>query len=71
LVDAKKERERVERRLAKLDKDLSTLKKRLENSAFVDKAPREVVAEARAQAGALTSERSRLAEALTLADELE
>ncbi len=70
LVDADKERERVERSIKKVQKDLAVLQKRLDNPKFVDKAPPEVVAEARSQREQLTEQHSRLQEALALAAEL-
>jgi valyl-tRNA synthetase len=70
LVEAARERERVERELKRIDKDGAGLRKRLDNPAFVQNAPAEVVAEARAQLDALERQRVRLADALALADEL-
>ncbi|MDH5676180.1 MAG: valine--tRNA ligase [Myxococcales bacterium] len=43
LVDPAKERQRLERELKKLDKDLTTTLRKLENPKFVDRAPAEVV----------------------------
>jgi valyl-tRNA synthetase len=70
LVEAAKESERIERGLKKLTKDIESLAKRLNNPSFVEKAPPEVVAEARAQHDALVREREKLAEARTLVEEL-
>ena len=70
LVDPSKERERVERAIRKAEKELSGLRKRLENPKFVDKAPTEVVDEARAQRAALERKLTRLKDALALVDEL-
>jgi valyl-tRNA synthetase len=70
LVTANKEAERIERSLRKLDKDIGTLQKRLDNRAFVEKAPPEVVAEARGQLAALERQKGRLEEARKLIDEL-
>ncbi len=69
-VDKAKEGERIERALKKLDKDLETMKKRLGSPAFVDKAPKEVVAEARAQVAGLEAQRAKLEEARALLEEL-
>ncbi|HLV67250.1 MAG TPA: class I tRNA ligase family protein [Polyangiaceae bacterium] len=71
LVEPNKERERVQRRLKKVEKDITVLEKRLSNPSFVDNAPAEVVAEARDQRARLVGERARLNEALALASELE
>jgi valyl-tRNA synthetase len=70
LVTANKEAERIERSLKKLDKDIGTLQKRLDNRAFVEKAPPEVVAEAREQLAALERQKGRLDEARSLVTEL-
>ena len=70
LVDAAHELERVERSLKKLEKDIVGLEKRLANKGFVDKAPPEVVAEAREQLEGLKRQKARLEEARELAKEL-
>jgi len=70
LVEAKHERERVEREIKKCDKDLAALDKKLSSPNFTDKAPKDVVEEARAQKKAIEEARARLAEALALVDEL-
>jgi valyl-tRNA synthetase len=71
LVDPAHEKERIERRLKKLDKDIEGLEKRLKNPAFVDKAPPEVVTQAKADLAGLRDQKTRLQEALSLVDELE
>ncbi len=70
LVEPEKEKTRIERTVKKLDKDIETMEKRLANKNFVDKAPPEVVAEAKEQLEALKRQRVRLLEALSLVDEL-
>jgi valyl-tRNA synthetase len=70
LVDAEKERERVERLLKKLEKDVDVMTKRLANKNFVANAPVEVVSEAQSQLAALGRKRERLLEALALVAEL-
>lgn len=49
LFDAKKELARLDKQKAKIDKDLQGLNARLSNKAFVDKAPANVLEEARKQ----------------------
>ncbi|MGE3670640.1 MAG: valine--tRNA ligase [Polyangiaceae bacterium] len=71
LVEASKEAERIERGLKKLDKDVVSLQKRLENPKFLENAPPEVVAEVREQLGSLEAQRGRLEEAKQLVAELE
>jgi valyl-tRNA synthetase len=71
LVEAGKERERIERQLKKGDKDIGVLEKRLSNQNFVANAPAEVVTEANAQLEQLRRQKVRLAEALELVGELE
>lgn len=53
LFDAAKERARLAKQEAKLDKELAALEGRLRNKGFVDKAPAAVVAEVEAAAAEL------------------
>jgi valyl-tRNA synthetase len=69
-VDPSKESERIERGLKKIAKDIEGLAKRLNNAAFVSKAPPEVVAEAKEQLQALERQKQRLEEARLLVSEL-
>ncbi|HYO93688.1 MAG TPA: hypothetical protein VER33_04215, partial [Polyangiaceae bacterium] len=70
LVDAGKERDRIERRLKKGDKDIAVLEKRLANPSFASNAPASVVAEASAQLELLRRQKQQLQHAQSLADEL-
>ena len=70
LVDPKKEAERIERKLKKIQKDLEIMGKKLTNAKFLENAPPEVVAEANAQKQALEREHANLSESLKLVDEL-
>jgi valyl-tRNA synthetase len=70
LVDARKEEERIERTLKKIQKDIDVLEKRLKNPNFVANAPAEVVAQAREQLAALERQKERLNEAKGLVKEL-
>ncbi len=70
LVTADKERARVQRELNKLDKEIASLQKRLASASFVERAPKEVVDEAKAQLARLLEARARLEEALKLTEEL-
>lgn len=56
LVDPKKERERIEREIAKLEKEYVGLNARLSQESFVDKAPEPVVKAAKKRHGELQSE---------------
>jgi valyl-tRNA synthetase len=71
LVDAKKEDERIQRGVKRLDKEIAALEKRLGSENFVKNAPPEVVSEARAQLEQLKRQRERLLEARELVRELE
>jgi valyl-tRNA synthetase len=44
LVDVAEEEKRLLKEIAKLDKDIETFSKKLENPSFVDRAPADVVA---------------------------
>ena len=70
LVDAKKEGERVKREIAKVEKDVASIEKKLALPSFADKAPPEVVAEAKAQIVELKRRREALEEAKQIATEL-
>jgi valyl-tRNA synthetase len=70
LVTAAKEEERIIRSMKKVVKDIEVLEKRLSNPSFVEKAPPEVVAEARDQKAALERQQARLEEAQSLVSEL-
>ena len=60
----------MEREIKKVEKDLTALEKKLSLPSFADKAPPEVVAEARAQVEELGRKRAALEEARGLAGEL-
>ncbi len=71
LVEAKKERERIERQIKKTDKDIDVLSKRLQNPNFAANAPAAVVEEATLQLEQLRRQKTRLEEARELCHELE
>jgi valyl-tRNA synthetase len=64
LIDNAKERERMERQLQKLDKDLAAIDKKLGNPGFVERAPAEVVQKERERQDELRQGRQQLAAAL-------
>jgi valyl-tRNA synthetase len=70
LVTAEAEAERIDRGLKKIDKDLAALDKKLGSPGFVDRAPKEVVDEARAQRASLVESKARLEGSRHLATEL-
>jgi valyl-tRNA synthetase len=70
LVDAAHELGRIERETNRIKKDLAAIDKKLGSPGFVDRAPKEVVEEARAQRAALVAALERLEEARKLAAEL-
>ena len=70
LVEPQKEAARIEREIKKTEKDLAAIEKKLSLPSFVDKAPPEVVAEAKAQREALLRTKARLEEARSIAAEL-
>jgi valyl-tRNA synthetase len=70
LVEKDAELARIDRELKKVEKDLATLDKKLASAGFVDRAPPEVVAEARQQRAGLVEAKKRLEEARVLAGEL-
>jgi valyl-tRNA synthetase len=70
LVEPEAENARTERELKKIDKEIASLEKKLSAPGFVDRAPKEVVDEARAQLEALREARARLEAARELVKEL-
>jgi valyl-tRNA synthetase len=70
LVDPAHEKERIDREIKKINKDIEGLEKRLNTPAFVDKAPPEVVAQAKADLAALKAKKQRLEEGRGFSDEL-
>jgi len=59
-VDMAAESARVDKEIARVDADLEGLSKRLSNPSFVERAPAEVVEEARARAAELRQKRGKL-----------
>ena len=60
VIDPVKEQERLNRQLAKLDKELSTLEKKLANDKFVSNAPPEVVEQTKRDAAELADKRDQM-----------
>ena len=65
VIDAARERERLQRDLKKLDKELGAVEKKLENPSFVERAPAEVVAKSKRDASELRQRREQLEVALS------
>jgi valyl-tRNA synthetase len=64
LVDIEAEKTRIARDIAKADKEIATLEKKLANEAFVARAPEDVVAEQRGRLVDEQTRKARLEEAL-------
>ena len=71
LVEGGKETLRIERELKRADKDIAALEKKMTLPSFADKAPPEVVVEARAQLDELRRKRAALEDARAIATELD
>jgi valyl-tRNA synthetase len=69
-VTAEEELARIDRELKRTDKDLAAIEKKLASKGFVDRAPPEVIEEARQQKAALTEARERLLAGKVFAKEL-
>lgn len=65
VVDRNKERDRLTKEVAKLDKDIDVVTKKLQNAAFMDRAPPELVERERARLQELTAKRTELQNALS------
>ena len=70
LVEPAHEAQRVEREIKKVEKDIAAIEKKLSLPAFADKAPPEVVKEAKDQLEALKRKRAGLEDARSIAGEL-
>jgi valyl-tRNA synthetase len=70
LVTAADEEARIDRELKKIDKDITAIDKKLGSKGFVDRAPAEVIEEARRQKAALSEARDRLLAGREFAKEL-
>jgi valyl-tRNA synthetase len=62
LIDQEAEMARLDKRLAKLEKELAGIRGRLGNESFVAKAPADVVEKAREQQASVEREAAELAE---------
>ena len=60
LIDIKKEKARLQKRLDKVIKDLDSTQKTLNNPSFIERAPEAVVEQKRSRFGALASEKEKL-----------
>ena len=65
LVDHGKERERLAREIAKIEKDLGVVSKKLSNASFLERAPAELVATERARITEMEAARARFQDALS------
>ncbi len=66
LVDIEEEKARLQKKLSNLNQDLKSVKNRLSNDAFVEKAPKEVVDELKEKFKTLSSDQTRIEEQLKL-----
>ena len=66
LVDIEEEKNRLEKKLSKLNKELESVENRLSNKAFVEKAPIEVVDDLKAKFKGLVSDQSRIKDQIKL-----
>ncbi len=69
-IDPRKEQERLEQKLKRVNKDIEVMEKRLSNQSFVANAPAEVLSEARALLESLKQQNTRLNEGFSLIKEL-
>jgi valyl-tRNA synthetase len=65
-VDIEEEKARLQKKLSNLNQDLKSVKNRLSNDAFVEKAPKEVVDELKEKFKALSLDQTRIEEQLSL-----
>ncbi len=60
LIDPAKERERLGKEIAKLDKEIERIESKLGNAAFVERAPPEVITKVRGEKDAFAAQREKL-----------
>ena len=65
-MDIEEEKARLQKKLSNLNQDLKSVKNRLSNDAFVEKAPKEVVDELKEKFKALSLDQTRIEEQLSL-----
>jgi valyl-tRNA synthetase len=65
VIDTDKERDRLQRELKKVDKELGVVEKKLGNPSFVERAPEAVVEKTNRDATELREKRERLEAALS------
>jgi valyl-tRNA synthetase len=66
LLDLTQERDRLQKEIAKISKDIEVFSKKLSNKNFVDKAPKEVVEKDTAKLGEFRAKREKLEQSLTM-----
>ena len=66
LVDIEEEKARLQKKLSNLNQDLKSVKNRLSNDAFVEKAPKEVVDQLKEKFKSLSLDQTRIDEQLSL-----
>jgi len=71
LIDFKEEERRVKKAIGSVEKELEASRKKLSNSAFLEKAPEDVVAEVTARADGLTLRLSKLKQNLSFLETLD
>ena len=64
VIDTERERDRLQRDLKKVEKELGVLEKKLANPSFVERAPEAVVDKSRRDSHELREKRERLEAAL-------
>ncbi|MFZ1864586.1 MAG: valine--tRNA ligase [Polyangiales bacterium] len=64
VIDTEKERDRLQRDLKKIEKELGAVEKKLANPSFLERAPQDVVEKSRRDASQLREKRERLEAAL-------
>jgi valyl-tRNA synthetase len=66
IIDLTQERDRLQKEIAKLSKDIEVFSKKLSNKNFVDKAPKEVVEKDTAKLGEFRAKREKLEQSLKM-----
>ncbi len=71
LIDFDEEKNRIRKSIAKIEKDLKALQKKLSNPGFLGKAPEDIVEEVKAKAEILSAKRDKLQQNLSILEKID
>ena len=66
IIDIELERERCEKKLNRINKELNSMKNRLKNKDFISKAPKDIVENLRSQSENMTQDKIKMEEQIKM-----